>query len=224
MFSPFRRTAASFFAIVSLTFVSVAITAAAAPAKNLGKVVGPNGLAWSVALDCGTTEPFADVTISTDGVYLREADGPWVKLAAQPGTPKTALRAWRVFHPDGRIGQFTLLPGPGSDGMSDRTYAYRLQVSFSGTTPIEGACDRFPDGARPARVVNVASNDALVIRSAPAITSAPVTTVGLGGYVWKKLAPDKNNWVPIFASLGSETGEAQIAAGWVNGNFLDRLR
>ncbi len=215
----FRRFA------LALTIAIVGVTGAIrAEAKNLGKVVGPNGIAWSAALDCGTTEPFLDITISTDGMYLREFDGPWTKLAAQPSTPKAALRAWKVFHPDGRIGQFVLLPGPGSDGMSDRTYAYRLQVSFSGAAPIEGACDRFPDGARPARVVNIASNDALVVRSAPSIAGAAVTTVGPGGSIWKKLAPDKGTWVPVFSSVGGESGEAQVVTGWVNANFLDRLR
>lgn len=219
--TPFRKITLT----LTLVLATVAFVGTSqAKAKNLGKVVGPNGIAWAVALDCGTTEPFWDITISTDGVYLRELDGPWVKLAAQPSTPKTALRTWKVFHPDGRIGQFTLLPGPGSDGASDRTYAYRLQVSLSGSTPIEGACDRFPDGARPARVVNVASNDALVIRSGPSIAGTAVTTVGPGGYLWKKLAPDKGNWVPVFSSLGGESGEAQIVSGWVNDNFLDRLR
>ena len=193
-------------------------------AKNLGPVVGPNGIAWSVALDCGTTEPFWDITVSTDGVYLREFDGPWTKLAAQPSTPKAALRAWKVFHPDGRIGQFTLLPGPGTDGASDRTYAYRLLVSFTGSSPIEGACDRFPDGARPARVVNISSTDALVLRSAPSIDGAAVTTVGPGGSIWKKLAPDKGSWVPVFSNVASESGAAQVVTGWVNAIFLDRLR
>ncbi len=198
--------------------VGVGVTPEAAQAAN-----APNGLPWALALDCGITEPFWDITVAVDGVWLREFDGPWRKVAAQPSTPKNALRSWRISHPDGRAGRFTLFDGPGSDGMSERTYTYRLTVDFGGVKN-EGGCDRLPDGARPARVINVVENDVLFIRSAPAASASSVSTVAPGGLVWIRPINQKGSWVPVASVVGTESGPAAVVTGWANGNFLSRRR
>ncbi len=202
--------------------IGSAIGIASAP-QTAGAAKAPNGLPWAIALDCGTTEPFWDITVAVDGMWIREFDGPWTKVAAQPSTPKNALRTWKVFHPDGRTGRFTLFDGPGSDGMSDRVYSYRLAVDFGGVKN-EGGCDRLPDGSRPARVVNVAQNDVLFVRSAPAATASPVTTVPPGGIVWVRPVNEKGGWVPIASVVAAESGPGAVVTGWANGKFLGRRR
>ena len=203
--------------------VAAALSPMVASAKNLGPVQGPNGLPWSLALDCTIGEPAWDVTVSTDGIYLRESDDRWVKLAAQPSSPKGSLRAWKLYHPDGRLGLLTLLNGPGNDGLSDSTYAYRFAIAL-GDVPLTGGCDRLPDGARPARVINVTDAQLLTVRETASATGGAVTSIGPGGYVWKKAAADKGSWVPILSSIPRESGPATIVGGWVNDLYLDRLR
>ena len=216
-----RRRSARILLAASL-FISAAIgIASSAPAANAA--TAPNGLPWAIALDCGTTEPFWDVTVAVDGMWLREFDGGWTKLATQPSTPKNALRTWKVYHPDGRTGRFTLFDGPGSDGMSDRSYTYRLTVDLGGVRN-EGGCDRLPDSSRPARVVNVADNDVLYIRSAPEATASSVATVAPGGIVWVRPVNEKRGWVPVASVFGAESGPATLATGWANGRFLGRRR
>jgi uncharacterized membrane protein len=221
-----RRSARAKIFAATLTMVLAVITidAMAASAVTRGTVVGPRGVPWNVALDCGTTEPFADITISTDGVFFRELDGPWAKVPAQPSTPKSdALRAWTVYLRDGRIGRFVLATGPGSDGVSDRVYAYRLSVEFAGVPPVSGACDRLPDGARPSLVVNVPATEVLAIRAKPTVTAPVTASVGPGGIVWRVAAKDKGPWVPV-ADTDGESGPTTIVTGWVNAANLGRLR
>lgn len=206
---------------LSIPFAVAISGAAGPPAATAAKA--PNGLPWAIALDCGTTEPFWDITVAVDGVWLREFDGPWTKVAAQPSTPKNALRSWKISHPDGRAGRFTLFDGPGSDGMSDRDYSYRLTVDFGGVKN-EGGCDRLPDSSRPARVINVATDDVLFIRSGPAATASSVATVAPGGIVWVRPLNEKGSWVPVATAVGTESGPATVVTGWVNGNFLSRRR
>ena len=207
--------------VAALSIGAVVGTCVATPSAHAAKA--PNGLPWAIALDCGTTEPFWDITVAVDGVWLREFDGPWTKIAAQPSTPKNALRSWKVSHPDGRVGRFTLVEGPGSDGMSERDYTYRLIVNFGGVNN-EGGCDRLPDAARPARVVNVAENDVLSIRSKPTASAASVATVAPGGIVWVRPLNEKGAWVPVASAVGTESGQAAVVTGWVNGTFLSRRR
>ena len=222
MFSSFRlRTARLLTFAVTLWVAS--LSPMVASTKNLGPVVGPNGLPWSLALDCTIGEPAWDVTVSTDGIYLRESDDRWVKLAAQPNSPKGSLRAWKLYHPDGRLGLLTLLDGPGTDGLSNSTYAYRFAIVL-GDVPLTGGCDRLPDGARPARVVNVTDAQLLTVRETASATGGTVTSIGPGGYVWKKAAADKGSWVPVLSSIPRESGPAMIVGGWVNDLYLDRLR
>lgn len=208
---------------LALALCVTALSPTVASAKNLGPVKGPNGLPWSLALDCIIGEPAWDLTVSTDGIYLRESDDRWIKLAAQPGSPKGTLRAWKLFHPDGRLGLLTLLDGPGNDGLNDNTYAYRFSIVL-GDVSLTGGCDRLPDGARPARIVNVSDGQLLTIRSTPSATGVATTTVGPGGYLWKKAAQDKGSWVPVLSSIPRESGPAVIVGGWVNDSYLDRLR
>ena len=209
--------------VLALVVCTVAMMPIGASAKTIGVAKGPNGLPWSLALDCSIGEPAWDVTVSTDGIYLREADDRWVKLASQPVTPKAALRSWRLYHPDGRLGLLALLGEPGNDGLTDRTYTYRFDITLADVA-LTGGCDRLPDGARPANVVNVAETQLLTVRSTPAAAGATVTTVGPGSYLWKKQAADKGAWVPVFARLRGESGPATIASGWVTDPYLDRLR
>lgn len=199
------------------------VVGALVPGSAVQAAKAPNGLSWAIALDCGTTEPFWDITFAVDGVWIREFDGPWTKVAAQPSTPKNALRSWKVSHPDGRVGRFTLFDGPGSDGMSERDYTYRLAVDFGGVKN-QGGCDRLPDGARPARVINVVENDVLFVRSTPAATAPSVATVAPGGIVWVRPLNEKGSWVPVASVVGTESGAATVVTGWANGKFLSRRR
>lgn len=215
-----RRSIRILLAVVLVTGAAIG-TAFSPPAANAAKA--PNGLPWAIALHCGTTEPFWDITVAIDGMWLREFDGRWTKVAAQPSTPKNALRTWKVSHPDGRTGRFTLFNGPGSDGMSDRAYTYRLSIDFGGVQN-EGGCDRLPDSSRPARVVNVADNDVLYIRSAPVASASSVATVAPGGLVWIRPANERGDWVPVASVVGAESGPAAVATGWANGKFLSRRR
>lgn len=208
--------------LAAALFIGAAVGITSIP-KAAGAAKAPNGLPWAIALDCGTTEPFWDITVAVDGMWLREFDGPWTKVAAQPSTPRNALRTWKVSHADGRTGRFTIFPGPGSDGMSDRDYTYRLAVDFGGVQN-EGGCDRLPDSSRPARVVNVADSDVLYIRSAPAASASSVATVAPGGIVWVRPVNAKGGWVPVASVVGAETGPGTVATGWANGKFLSRRR
>lgn len=212
---PVRLAMAALALIVPVGVTAAPKTAAAAKA--------PNGLPWAIALDCGTTEPFWDITVGVDGMWLREFDGRWTKVAAQPSTPKTALRSWKVSHPDGRTGRFTLFDGPGSDGMSDRAYAYRLGVDFGGVKN-EGGCDRLPDGSRPARVINVVTDDVLFIRSSPSPAALSVASVAPGGIIWVRPLNEKGGWVPVATVVGTESGPGTVVNGWANGKFLSRRR
>ena len=208
--------------LAAALFIGAAIGIASAPPPATA-AKAPNGLPWAIALDCNTTEPFWDITVAVDGVWLREFDGPWTKVAAQPSTPKNALRTWKISHPDGRTGRFTLFGEPGSDGMSERAYTNRLTVDFGGVKN-EGGCDRLPDRSRPARVINVVANDVLFIRSAPAASAASVATVAPGGIVWIRPLNEKGSWVPVASAIGTESGPATVVIGWANGTFLSRRR
>lgn len=209
--------------VLVLIVGAVATSTAPVAAKNLGPAKGPNGLPWSLALDCSVGEPARDVTVSTDGVYLREAHDRWVKLAAQPVATKAVLRSWKLYHPDGRLGSLALLNGPGTDGLSNHLYTYRFDLTLLDVA-VTGGCDRLPDGARPANVVNVDGSQLLAIRATPSATGATVASVGPGSYLWKKQAPDRGAWIPVFARLRAETGTAKIASGWVTDPYLGRLR
>lgn len=204
--------------------IASAVVVGPASAANLGIAEGPNGLPWSLALQCRVGEPQSEFTIANNGVYLREAAGPWMKLAAQPSSPKNTLRVWKVYHADGRIGRLTLLEGPGSDGVTAGAYPYALKVEWAGVATVTGGCDRLPDRALPQSVINVVAPDELAIRATPAANGTVVAKVSPTSVVWLRGVNDKGTWVGVVIPVGNDTGETKTVSGWVSGTFVDRLR
>jgi hypothetical protein len=216
MISARRRLAVSVSAVLLAWSLSDASTA-----KNLGPVKGPNGLPWSLALRCATFGPGTHVTVSTEGVYLQEiAQGPWVKLAAQPSSPKGVLRMWKTYHPDGRIGRITLLETPAQNG--DRQYPYSFDL-VTDNVLTTGGCDRFPDGSRPANVLVPSPNTLVTVREKPSSKAPPVGTVGASDYVWKVPAADKGSWVPVYVETVGNPA-LTLTKGWIDANAIAPLR
>jgi uncharacterized protein YgiM (DUF1202 family) len=86
----------------------------------------------------------------------------------------------------------------------------------------EGTCDRFPTGFLLRKVVGVADDDELNIRSAPNASADIVSTSANGRLIWVK--PTKAKWFQVaYAETNEDGGTEGIFTGWARATFVTKV-
>jgi uncharacterized membrane protein len=169
---------------------------------------------------CSFTEPFITVSTARNGIYYDDNDQR-VGFALRPVIQKQGadiVLSGRLK--DGSEFTLNISKGSGSDGMSEFDYPYVGKLS--GAASVIGGCVRMPDGTQLRRVVGVAENDLLNLRSQPNASAKTIGAVYAKGLVWAKPAALKKGWVRVSVVLRPKNEQGLITAveGWVNAKFL----
>ncbi len=158
--------------------------------------------------------------MARNGVYYDDND-QHVGLAL---TPMVQKRGDEIIL-SGRLKKgsaFTLKisKGEGSDGMSEFDYPYVGKLV--GSASVMGGCVRMPEGTQLRRVVGVAANDQLNLRSQPHASAKILGAAYAKGFVWAKPGVLKKGWARVAVVLRPKNEQGSITAveGWVNARFL----
>jgi uncharacterized membrane protein len=169
---------------------------------------------------CSFTEPFITVSTSRSGIYYDDNDqrvgfarGPTVQKRGAEIVLSGRLR-------DGSDFMLTISKDSGSDGMSEFDYPYVGKLA--GAASVIGGCVRMPEGTQMRRVVGVAENDQLNLRSQPNASAKIVGAVYAKSFVWAKPVALKKGWARVAAVLRPKNEQGRITAveGWVSAKFL----
>jgi uncharacterized membrane protein len=169
---------------------------------------------------CSFTEPFITVSTARNGIYFDDNDQR-VGFALRPTAQKHGAEivlSGRLM--DGSAFTVKISKGEGSDGMSEFDYPYVGKLS--GAASVIGGCVRMPEGTQMRRVVGVAENDQLNLRSQPNASAKIVGAAYAKGFVWAKPGALKKSWARVFAVSrpNGEQGPMTAVEGWVNAKFL----
>jgi uncharacterized membrane protein len=206
MTSPVRRSLRR-----TLAFTSVAAVVTVAAAGSAGPVLAVGDPSGLPSVHCQFTEPFLDAVISPEGLVI---EGFGQSMSAFAFQSANTLTGTYRFRSRGVTHVLEVLPGPGGDGMSDRTFAKVGRLDGQ-----EGGCTEHPKGTLPRKVRGVADDDELNIRSRPSASASIVAAVPDGSWIfvkpgagtWKRVAVDKTT---------GETGPVTSVSGYANAKFL----
>jgi uncharacterized membrane protein len=169
---------------------------------------------------CSFTEPFITVSSARNGIYYDDNDQhvghALTPMVQKPG--KEIILSGRLK--DGSAITLKISKGEGSDGMSEFDYPYI--GALSGAVSVIGGCVKMPDGTQLRRVVGVADNDQLNLRSQPNAAAKIVGAAYAKGFVWAQPGALKKGWARVAVVLRPKNEQGLITAveGWVNAKFL----
>jgi uncharacterized membrane protein len=169
---------------------------------------------------CSFTEPFITVSTGRNGIYYDDNDQR-VGFVTRPLVQKQGaeiVMSGRLK--DGSAYTLKISKDIGSDGMSEFDYPYVGKLS--GAASVIGGCVRMPDGTQLRRVLGVANNDQLNLRSQPNAAAKIIGAAYAKGFVWAQPAAFKKGWARGAAVLRPKDEQGLITAveGWVNAQFL----
>jgi uncharacterized membrane protein len=169
---------------------------------------------------CSFTEPFITVSTGRNGIYYDDNDQR-VGFVTRPLVQKQGaeiVMSGRLK--DGSAYTLRISKDIGSDGMSEFDYPYVGKLSGAGS--VIGGCVRMPDGTQLRRVVGVANNDQLNLRSQPNAAAKIIGAAYANSFVWTKPGALKKGWLRGAAVLRPKDEQGLITAveGWVNAKFL----
>jgi uncharacterized membrane protein len=169
---------------------------------------------------CSFTEPFITVSTGRNGIYYDDNDQR-VGFVTRPLVQKQGAElvvSGRLK--DGSAFTLKISKDIGSDGMSEFDYPY--VGKFSGAASVIGGCVKMPDGTQLRRVVGVADNDQLNLRSQPNAAAKIIGAAYAKGFVWAQPGALKKGWARGAAVLRPRDEQGLITAveGWVNAKFL----
>lgn len=169
---------------------------------------------------CSFTEPFITVSTARNGIYYDDNDQR-VGFVTRPLVQKQGAELVMTGRfKDGSAFTLKISKDIGSDGMSEFDYPYVGKLS--GAASVIGGCVRMSDGTQLRRVVGVADNDQLNLRSQPNAAAKIVGAAYAKGFVWAKPGALKKGWAHGAAVLRPKDEQGLITAveGWVNAKFL----
>jgi uncharacterized membrane protein len=169
---------------------------------------------------CSFTEPFITVSTARNGIYFDDNDQR-VGFARRPTVQKNDADIVLSGRLKGGSGfTLTINKDSGSDGMSEFDYPYVGKLS--GAASVIGGCVRMPEGTQMRRVVDVAKNDQLNLRSQPNASAKIIGAAYAKSFVWAKPVALKKGWARVAAVLRpkNEQGLITFVEGWVNAKFL----
>jgi hypothetical protein len=163
---------------------------------------------------CDFEEPFRWVVLSPEGVLVEDHENGAVFTRFQPRSVRGSINSRLTITLPAASGYSPLVLEKLDQDESFSSHG----VSFDGQ---EGFCDRLPTGFVLRKVVGVAEDDALNIRSAPNATAEILETHAAGELIWVK--PTKNAWIQAAKAVTEDETPTFVVTGWVRSSFVTKV-
>jgi hypothetical protein len=182
---------------------------------GLGVVATPADAVTASSLPsvfCSFEEPYQYVVLSPEGVLVEDHENGAVFARYKPTSVKGSINATLTVRLPASSGNSSLVLE-----RTDGEFNSHL-LTFNDR---EGLCDRLPTGFLLRKVVGVAEDDELNIRSEPNASAEVISTSTNGSLIWIK--PTNAKWVQVaYTESIGDGAPIEVFTGWVNSRFVTK--